>query len=80
MGIRTALISLIVVIISYIWMLIEFIIYLTKDHEFNWVSFGLFIASFVCVMVCIVCMGIKEEKERTEKKANNIWKKKQGED
>lgn len=54
-----------------LWVVVEFLIYLFKDHPFNWWSFGIFITNFTAMAIfMMVDIGIyikrkiKQQEER----------------
>ena len=54
----------IIINISFVWAIIDFILYLAKDKPFNWVSVLVFIASFVIIIIELVIAIYKKYKER----------------
>ena len=66
----TAIIFVIVSKISFVWAVIEFILYLLKDKDFNWISVYLFVFSSILAIIFCFKAGIKEAKE-----ANKHYKK-----
>ena len=51
--------------VTFLWGIIEFILYLVKDKAFNWWSVWCFIISVVIALVCVVFALIVKSKSRT---------------
>ena len=51
--------------VTFLWGIIEFILYLIKDKAFNWWSVWGFIISVVIALVCVVFALIVKSKART---------------
>lgn len=52
---------------SSVWTLVEFIIYLAKDHEFNWWSLWVFIGSSITSIVLVVVGAFYKKKIKSER-------------
>ncbi len=75
------LILLIITLISYlgavlcpVWALVEFILYLVKDKEFNWSSLWLSIISYILIVVMIFINAFYENKKQYENRQQSFIK------
>ena len=44
--------------LTFLWAIIEFILYLVKDKPFNWISIWLFLLSILVILVSIIFTAI----------------------
>lgn len=50
--------------VAFVWGIIEFILYLAKDKEFNWWSVGAFVISTVIAIVLTIITAVAKVKQR----------------
>lgn len=65
--ILTQLVAIIATVVGLFWALIEFILYLVKDKEFNWLSVWLFV---IGIIVAIISIGYLIYLEYRSRKIN----------
>ncbi|MHC1774306.1 MAG: hypothetical protein AB9834_02715 [Lentimicrobium sp.] len=62
---RNKQIAVVAANVTFLWGIIEFILYLVKDKAFNWLSVWGFIISIIIALVCVVFALIVKSKART---------------
>lgn len=60
-------ISVIAAHVAFLWCIIEFILYLAKDKEFNWNSVWMFIISVVIFLICLILLLIIKVEDHIKK-------------
>ncbi len=69
------ILSIIGVAFSFIWMIVEFLIYLIKDLPFNWWSVGLFAISSVTLIIALfwLFLGTLKTQEKSFDEFKSKW-------
>lgn len=56
--------------VAFVWAIIEFILYLVKDKEFNWWSVWAFVISVVVAIVLVIIASVMAVKNRNSAMAD----------
>ena len=71
-AVSIATVSYLGAVISVIWALVEFILYLVKDKEFNWLSLWMILALSVIAILSIMISAYFKKNEPTPRQTTRL--------